>query len=92
MHTTTDCPQNPLYPEREAPQVYIYFYRETHAVSSNYCGILWLPRVSEYVNLCWHDVSCSEECISITFYQSKIDPFRYGHTIHIFKTKSFIYP
>ena len=48
--------------------------------------------VSEYVNLCWRDISCSEDCISIFLHQLKTDPFRHGHTIHIFKTNSSTCP
>jgi len=32
-------------------------------------------RVSECINLCWCDATCSEDCISIVFHQSKTDPF-----------------
>jgi len=49
-------------------------------------------RVSEYVNLCWCDVTCSEDCISIVLHQSKTDPFRHGHTIQIYKTNSSTCP
>ena len=58
------------------------------AFTMAFYGFMW---VSEYVNLCWCDVSCSEDCISIFFHQSKTDPFRHGHTIHIFKTNSSTY-
>ena len=49
-------------------------------------------RASEYVNLRWDDVTYDEEQMSITLHQSKTDPFRRGHTVHIFKTTSSTCP
>ena len=49
-------------------------------------------RASEYVNLRWDDVTYDEEQMSITLHQSKTDPFRRGHTVHIFKITSSTCP
>jgi len=49
-------------------------------------------RVSEYVNLQWHDVTVSNDHISIRLHQSKTDPFRRGCSVKIFNTKSSTCP
>ena len=49
-------------------------------------------RASEYVNLCWNDVTHNEDQMAITLHQSKTDPFRRGLNVHLFKTTSSTCP
>ena len=43
-------------------------------------------RISEYATLLWVDVCLTEGRLSIMLHQSKIDPFRHGHSIQLYLT------
>jgi len=45
-------------------------------------------RVSEFVDLCWCDIGCSDDYIFIFLHQLKTDLFRQDHTIYVFKTNN----
>ena len=45
-------------------------------------------RTSEYTTLHWSDVTLTAEKLYITLHQSKINPFRHGHIIHLHSTNS----
>ena len=48
-------------------------------------------RASEYLNLQWLDISCNSR-ITINLRQSKTDPFRNGHQIHVYLANTSICP
>ena len=49
-------------------------------------------RISEYATLLWVDVCLTEERLSIMLCQSKIDPFRHGHSIQLYLTNTSTCP
>ena len=53
-----------------------------------YTGILW---PSEYLSLQWLDISYNNR-ITINLRQSKTDPFRKGHQIHVYPTNTSTCP
>ena len=64
----------------------------TRATTSFTLAFYGFLRTSEYTTLHWSNVTLTAEKLSITLHQSKIDPFRCGHTIHLHSTNSSTCP